>query len=333
VAFPFYKVSATSTAVAVDPLLSIVNLGDTFNVNVNVTDIANFTSWQLNLYYFNSVLNCTNAVEGPFLLTGGTTFFRQNITNSYNATHGLLVAYSTLLGITSVNGGGVILAITFKALSEGSTNLTLANTQLGDEKIPPQPILHIDLNGVVNVIGGGHDVAVTDVVTSKTGCTPMPTVGQNLNVTVSVTLENHGSFDESTVNITAYAAPSSSPAIIIGSRIVSLQTFERSTIDFNWSTIGVAYGNYTINATASPVPGETNIADNTFTSGKIFVTIPGDINGNFQVTLTDLVLLANAYGSRPGDFKWNPNADINGNGVVDLADLVILANHYGQHYP
>jgi hypothetical protein len=41
-------------------------------------------------------------------------------------------------------------------------------------------------------------------------------------------------------------------------------------------------------------------------------------------------LLANAYGSRLGDVKWNPNAEINGNGVVDLADLVNLALHYGQ---
>lgn len=59
----------------------------------------------------------------------------------------------------------------------------------------------------------------------------------------------------------------------------------------------------------------------------------GDINGDGKVDLADLVLLANAYGSKPGDTKWNPNVDINGNGVVDLADLVIMAMHYGQHYP
>jgi len=62
-------------------------------------------------------------------------------------------------------------------------------------------------------------------------------------------------------------------------------------------------------------------------------TIPGDINGDYKVTLTDLVLLANAYGSTPGSAKWSPNADINGDGKVDLADLAILAQHYGQHNP
>jgi parallel beta-helix repeat protein len=58
----------------------------------------------------------------------------------------------------------------------------------------------------------------------------------------------------------------------------------------------------------------------------------GDINFDGKVSLADLVLLANAYGSKPGDVKWNPNADIDGNNIVGLSDLVILANHYGQHY-
>lgn len=53
---------------------------------------------------------------------------------------------------------------------------------------------------------------------------------------------------------------------------------------------------------------------------------------DLRVSLLDMVLLANAFGSRPGDSNWNPNADINGNGV-DLSDLVLLANHYWQHYP
>jgi hypothetical protein len=63
------------------------------------------------------------------------------------------------------------------------------------------------------------------------------------------------------------------------------------------------------------------------------VTIPGDLNGDYKVSLQDLAILALAYGSKPVDSKWNPNADIDGNGVVGLSDLVILALHYGQHYP
>ena len=93
-----------------------------------------------------------------------------------------------------------------------------------------------------------------------------------------------------------------------------------------------AYGNYTLSAYAWPVPGETNTANNNFTDGWVVVTIPGDLNGDFKVNLVDLVMLANAYGSKPGDLNWNPNADLNGNGVIDLADLVTCAIHYGEQY-
>jgi parallel beta-helix repeat protein len=64
---------------------------------------------------------------------------------------------------------------------------------------------------------------------------------------------------------------------------------------------------------------------------KIWYSILGDINGDGKVSLSDLVLLANAYGSKQGDAKWDPNADINGDGKISLTDLVLLANHYGQH--
>src|SRR5271157_993584 len=180
---------------------------------------------------------------------------------------------------------------------------------------------------------GIHDIAVTNVTTSKTGCTPMPTVGQNLTATVNVTVANHGTFDESNITVTEYAAPSMPPSFPIGQFNVSLTAGSSMNLTLRWNTTGLSYGNYTISATATPVPGETNTSDNTLSDGQVLVTIPGDINGDFKVNLQDLVLLANAYGSVPGVPKWTPNADLNGNGAVDLADLVIMANHYNQHYP
>jgi len=58
----------------------------------------------------------------------------------------------------------------------------------------------------------------------------------------------------------------------------------------------------------------------------------GDLNGDGKVNLQDLVLLANAYGSKPGDSNWNPNADLAPPyGIISLTDLVTLALHYGQH--
>jgi hypothetical protein len=61
--------------------------------------------------------------------------------------------------------------------------------------------------------------------------------------------------------------------------------------------------------------------------------IIGDINGDGKVDNKDLVLLAKAYGSKPGDANWDPRCDLNSNGVVDLPDLITLAYHYGEPRP
>ncbi|MGD0979308.1 MAG: dockerin type I domain-containing protein [Candidatus Bathyarchaeia archaeon] len=119
----------------------------------------------------------------------------------------------------------------------------------------------------------------------------------------------------------------------MGTEQVSLNATDQTTLTFTWNTTDFAYGNYTISAYAQPVPGETDTANNNFTGGVVTVTIPGDLNGDFKVNHVDLIMLADAYGSKPGDAKWNTNADLNGNSRVDLADLVALATHYGQHYP
>jgi ABC-type branched-subunit amino acid transport system substrate-binding protein len=60
---------------------------------------------------------------------------------------------------------------------------------------------------------------------------------------------------------------------------------------------------------------------------------PYDINIDGKVSLSDLVLLAKSYNTKPGDALWNPDADLNSDGKISLTDLVSLANHYGQSSP
>jgi hypothetical protein len=184
---------------------------------------------------------------------------------------------------------------------------------------------------VVTSPSGVHDVAVTNVITSKTGCLPRPTVGQGYNLIVNVTVENQGTFTE-TFDVSAHAA-TMPPEILIGTTSVTLNPGENTIVSFTWSTVGVAYGNYTISGSAAIVSGEIDTSDNRLPDGYALVVIPGDIDGNGKVELADLVRMANAYGSTFGDPKWNPNSDIDGNKKVGLSDLVILAQHYGQQIP
>jgi hypothetical protein len=51
------------------------------------------------------------------------------------------------------------------------------------------------------------------------------------------------------------------------------------------------------------------------------------------VDIYDAIKLAGAFGSKPPNPNFDPNADINGDGIVDIYDALLLAAHYGQHYP
>jgi hypothetical protein len=169
----------------------------------------------------------------------------------------------------------------------------------------------------------GHDVAVTAIAIDK------EYIGQGLPANINVTVGNLGSFDE-TFNVTVQA----NETVIATFVNTALASANSIMLSFRWNTSGIAKGNYTISAYAGPVSGDSNPANNYLSiEQRVAVTIIGDINGDFKVNLSDLVLLANAYHSRPGGAKWNPNADINGNLYVDLADLTGLAMHYLQQFP
>jgi hypothetical protein len=168
----------------------------------------------------------------------------------------------------------------------------------------------------------GHCVAVISVVTART------VIGQGFNCNLTVIAVDDGNYTES-FSVTAYAN-----ATGLGTQQVSgLYASCCMVLRFVWNTAGLAYGNYTVSAYAQPVAGQTDVSGNDFTLGTVKVTIPGDINGDFNVGLSDLVLLGKAYNTKPGDAKWNANADINGDGTAGLSDLTIMARHYNTHCP
>ena len=58
-------------------------------------------------------------------------------------------------------------------------------------------------------------------------------------------------------------------------------------------------------------------------------TIPGDLDGDGDVDLTDLATLLAAYGTCTGDPDYNPDADLDDSGCIDLSDLSGLLANYG----
>ena len=142
---------------------------------------------------------------------------------------------------------------------------------------------------------------------------------------IIVTVENQGDYSE-TFNVTAYA----NVTVIHTFADLTLAGGNSTTLTFIWDATGFKIGNYTISAYVSPVPSESDIADNEFSDGMVQVTIPGDVNGDGGVDITDLSMVAMAYGRFDGEPGFDPEVDINADGLVEIRDVVVVARHFGD---
>jgi subtilisin family serine protease len=60
---------------------------------------------------------------------------------------------------------------------------------------------------------------------------------------------------------------------------------------------------------------------------RVSTPVPGDMNGDFQVNWSDIVILAAAFDSTTGTSNWNPMADLNNDGRIDLSDAILLLSY------
>ncbi len=168
-----------------------------------------------------------------------------------------------------------------------------------------------------------HDVAVTSI-----SATPL-VLRRGGTVTVSVTVADPGAYTETfTVNVLATNTTSTT----IATRTYTLSSGASQSFTIVWNTSRVNPARYKISASIPPVSGEVvgNQANNSMSAGTAHVASPGDVNYDGKVDIIDASLLAYAFGTKPGDPKWNPNADLNGDGKVNIIDAAILGYWFGS---
>jgi hypothetical protein len=243
--FHLHVAQSVSTAtLSVYPISTTASQGQNFTISVNISNVLDLYGWEFRVNWTATLLDAVNVTEGPFLKAGGGTFF----TCKVNVTGGRMVVDCTLLGsVSGVNGTGTLATITFYAKSVGQSLLNLHDVILinsSDHVIPSQA------TGGYAHLTYGHDVAVTAVNFSPTSVL----VGGLVDI--NATVENQGGYSE-TFNVTAYANSKS-----IGKKSVSLVSASSTHIAFVWNTTGYEFGDYTISASASVVPGETNTSNN-----------------------------------------------------------------------
>jgi len=135
-----FTIKSTTASVAnltPQPSKSNPSVGEIFEVNISISEVANLYDWQIMLWFKNSVLTATQALEGPFLKTkGGTYFPPPSIVNSYNATHGYVFAACTATwdpATGGVNGSGVLCTIKFNGTRDGVSKLIISEKPAAGE--------------------------------------------------------------------------------------------------------------------------------------------------------------------------------------------------------
>ena len=167
------------------------------------------------------------------------------------------------------------------------------------------------------------DIAVINVTSEKT------IVCQGYTGYVNATIENQGSITESSINIILYLDSSIAATYTIPSLAPGAQT----TITFTLNATLFAKGNYTLSVYAEPLPGETEIIDNTYIDDWICIVIAGDVDANNLVNMLDLYNIALHYGATRGNPGYVANYDIDNNGIINMLDLYIAAIHFGETDP
>ncbi|NWG10726.1 S8 family serine peptidase [Candidatus Bathyarchaeota archaeon] len=183
------------------------------------------------------------------------------------------------------------------------------------------PIIPTELNQTNNIfsrfaLAKHADIAITNVVLSKNF------VGLGFPLGIHVTLANLGNFTE-TFNVTVYAN-----AAVIKTGTVTLTNRSYVTLIFICDTTSFDKGNYTISVCSEPLPDEIDNTNNVPFDNYIFVTIPGDVNGDRFVNAKDAVILGEVFGNSSG----NLDADINGDGWVNAKDVTILGIHFNEYW-
>ena len=92
------------------------------------------------------------------------------------------------------------------------------------------------------------------------------------------------------------------------------------------ATEGTALGAYCLPVNASDVFGQCNTS--VCIALEIVETVFGDLNGDTEVNIDDLILLGQAWGTYPGDPGYNSAADINDDGEINIDDLILLGQNW-----
>jgi hypothetical protein len=312
----------TLNEVNVSSLPAVRGVGALRNQLGIVKNLGNYTGPALNTF-LNLVggMNSDNSLRITAIDNYTKTF-------SYAEVNGAFDTYDNATGLPVQHNQSLtsILAYHFN-----DANVSLSDGPLRSAIIGPEGLATYSTYWVKQVIR--LEIRYRDEVAVPMALPLKTVVGQNYTCNTDVTAQNIGGYNE-TFNLTLYANATTAATMLN----LDLENGTEVVVGLTWNATGFGYGNYTIKATASTVPGETNTTDNTFISStQVHVGVPGDISGPTQgvydgtTNMRDIQYLILLFNTNPSSPNWKPNADINNDGTTNMRDIQIAILNFNQH--
>jgi peptide/nickel transport system substrate-binding protein len=330
---PSQAYSYTLPAMWIEPAdLNIsFTVGTKFNVTIWVGLNSDSSVWESALRFDTAYLTATRAG----FTNGSTSEFYSGHTTSpayLIDDSGGGVYYSEILYDVRGAGTGSLCWVEFQVIAPANETTLSLNDQgsfVLDTNLNDIPLSFYD----ARIKNGFPDVAVTDFASSKT------VVFQGCSMNVTVTVANLGGLAED-FSVTVYAN-----ATAINTQSFSLISGSNETRAFMCNT-GLAYGNYTLKATADLVSGDTNTTNNNFTGAWVFVAGVGDLTGGTsnpydfvpdgKVLIDDVAVVSKCFAQKVPPAP--ANCDVSGpttgvpDGKILIDDVAMVSRHFGQRY-
>jgi hypothetical protein len=113
--------------------------------------------------------------------------------------------------------------------------------------------------------------------------------------------------------------------------VTNLAPDNTATLTFVWNTTGVSKGYYSISGTADNITAEQDLADNILScANMVYVGIPGDVNGDHEVSMRDIAPICRFFMTVLGDPQYAATYDITNDGKIDMKDVGIAARNFGM---
>jgi hypothetical protein len=300
------------------------SVGDTFVVNITITDAFDITSWQIGIQWDPTLLDFDS-----FIVPTDHIFATMNpVTAGPDTSTPGLAIYGAAAGYGkgSFNGTGRLAQLTLKikqAVGAGQTvqcdisfegmfiDTFILDRNGGDVTSDYTfNIAHYQYSGPAGP-AQTHDIAVTNVAPSSTS------VIENASLNINMTITNNGDFTETF----DAGVKANGTNVALNQTVTNLASHASTTLTFAWNTTTFALGSYSIIGIAGPVTGETNTADNSRSGGTVQIVVP---SADHDIAVTNVAPINTAIGQ---GFTLNVSVTVANNGLfAETFDVAIYAN-------